>query len=129
MVKSLIASFVLVLFLAPAVPMALAQIPQPPQVINLPTSDQTSITDTGTIFQSVCTVLNYVFTALIILAILFVLIAAFKYLTAGGDPEKVKAASKTLIFAAVAVAVGILAQAVPIIVGNFIGAGSGFNVC
>jgi hypothetical protein len=129
MIKSLIASLVLVVFLAPAVPMALAQIQQPDQVINLPAPDQTGITDTGTIFDSICTVLNYVFTALIILAILFVLIAAFKYLTAGGDPEKVKAASKTLIFAAVAVAVGILAQAIPIIVGNFIGAGGGFQVC
>jgi hypothetical protein len=126
MVKSLIAIGVLGLILAPV---AFAQIQQPPDVITLPGPHDTGITDTHTIFQSICTILNYVFTGLIILAILFVLIAAFRYLTAGGDPEKVKSASKTLIYAAVAVAVGILAQAIPIIVGNFLGAGSGFNVC
>lgn len=125
MVKSLIAAGVLALLIAPV---ALAQIPDNAPIV-IPGPNDTGITDTNTIFQSICTILNYVFTGLIILAILFVLIAAFRYLTAGGDPEKVKTASKTLIYAAVAVAVGILAQAIPIIVGNFLGAGSGFNVC
>lgn len=68
-----------------------------------------------------CTAINWAFTILIIIAIVFVLIAAFKYLTAAGDPEKVKSASHTLVYAAVAVAVGILAKGIPLIVGNFFG--------
>lgn len=99
-----------------------------PAPIPIPGGQDTGIQDTDSIFATICIILDYIFTALIILAIIFVLIAAFKYLTAGGDPEKVKAASKTLIYAAVAVAVGILAQAIPIIVGNFLGVG-GFQIC
>jgi formate-dependent nitrite reductase membrane component NrfD len=58
------------------------------------------------------------FTFLIVLAIVFVLVAAFKYLTAAGDPEKVKSASHTLIYAAVAVVIAILAKGVPLIIGS-----------
>jgi len=125
MVKSLLALFVLALVFAP-VTISFAQVQEAP--LTIPGGQDTGITDTGSIFDTVCIILDYIFTGLIILAIIFVLIAAFRYLTAGGDPEKVKAASKTLIYAAVAVAVGILAQAIPIIVGNFLGVG-GFQVC
>ena len=40
----------------------------------------------------ICTIINWFFWLLIVLTIIFVLVAAFKYLTAGGDPEKVKSA-------------------------------------
>lgn len=123
--KSFIAVAVLALVLAP-VAVSFAQLEPAP--ITIPGGQDTGITDTGSLFDTICVILDYIFTGLIILAIIFVLIAAFKYLTAGGDPEKVKAASKTLIYAAVAVAVGIIAQAIPIIVGNFLGVG-GFEVC
>src|SRR5690242_5782849 len=128
MTKSIIAAVVLGLMLAPA---AFAAIPPPPNNIVIPGSNDTGITDTNSIGNSICQLLNYAFYGLILLAIVFVLIAAFKYLTAQGDPEKVKSASKTLIYAAVAVAVGILAQAIPLIVGSFLGltGGAGLRVC
>lgn len=75
----------------------------------------------------VCKAVNWIFTFLILIAIIFALIAAFKYLTAAGDPEKVKGASHTLIYAAVAVGVGIIAKGVPLIVGSFFG--STFTGC
>ena len=74
-----------------------------------------TVSDLGTI---VCKAIGWIFTFLIITAIIFVLIAAFKYLTAAGDPEKVKSASHTLIYAAVAVAVALLAKGIPVIVGT-----------
>lgn len=74
-----------------------------------------------------CTiVVNWLFTFLIILAVVFILVAAFRYLTAGGDPEKVKGASHSLIYAAVAIVVAILARAVPLIVASLFGI-SGFT--
>lgn len=88
----------------------------------------TPITDIPGVLRSICTAVDWIFTFLIIIAIIFVLIAAFKYLTAAGDPEKVKAASHNLIYAAVAVAVGIVAQGVPLIVGNFF-TGVAFTGC
>jgi hypothetical protein len=101
--------------------------------VGLPSPTETNIgTDTGGIIRFVCTVFNYVFFALLLAAVGFVLLAAYRYLTAAGDPEAVSKANKTLIFAAVAVAVALLARAVPVIVGNFVlnsNQGSSFDVC
>lgn len=71
-------------------------------------------------FQAfICNVIvGWLFTFLIILSIVFVLLAAFKYLTASGDPEKVKAASHQLIYAAVAIIVAIFARGVPLIIAS-----------
>lgn len=83
---------------------------------------------TGTNVQQVfalgCTIVNLLFAALIFVTIFFVVLAAFKYLTAGGDPEKVKAASHQLLFAAVAIVVALLAKGLPSIVNSIVG-GSG----
>lgn len=77
--------------------------------------------------QFICTtVVNWLFTFVVILAIVFVLIAAFKYLTAAGDPEKVKSASHNLIYAAVAVVVALLARGMPLLIGSLFGQ-SGFQ--
>lgn len=97
-------------FLAPFV--ALAQAPTAP-VAPVQTYDQIiALLDKAT---------NWLFAILIAVAIIFILVAAFRYLTAGGDPEKVGKANHALIFAAVAVAVAIVAKAIPILVKNFIG--------
>lgn len=53
---------------------------------------------------------------LIALAGLFVIYAAYLYLTAAGDEEKVKQAKNVLIYAAVAIAVGLLSRALGFIV-------------
>lgn len=58
---------------------------------------------------------------LIAVAVLFVVLAAFKYLTASGDAEKVGEANKQILYAVVAVAVGLLATAVPTVVGSILG--------
>lgn len=65
-------------------------------------------------------VLRWVATAFWILAALFIFIAAYKYLTAGGDPEKVKSASSNLLWAVVAIAIAIMAYGLPVLVGNFL---------
>lgn len=70
-----------------------------------------------------CTTINWIFWLLIVLTIIFVLVAAFKYLTAAGDPEKVKGAGNTLLYAAVAVVVALIAKGLPLIVSSFIGGG------
>lgn len=57
------------------------------------------------------TITNWLFTILLTLAVLFVIIAAYKYLMSGGG-EEVGQAHKMLLYAAVAVAVAILARGV-----------------
>jgi hypothetical protein len=73
------------------------------------------------VFSLGCTIVNLLFAVLIFATIFFVVLAAFKYLTAGGDPEKVKAASHQLLFAAIAIVVALLAKGLPSIVNSIVG--------
>jgi fumarate reductase subunit D len=79
------------------------------------------VRDINDIFQIIERLLSWLFALFILAAIFFVLWAAFKYLTSGGDPSKVGEATNRLIFAAVAIAVALLAASVQFIVGDLIG--------
>lgn len=94
----------------------------------IPASNVTTVTG---IFNIICALLGWMFILFIILAVVFVIVAAFKYLTAGGDAEKVGTANHMLIYAVVAVAVAVLARAIPVIVANFFNASAGaaLGVC
>ena len=81
------------------------------------------------VLNLVCVVFDWAFYFLIALAVIFIIVAAFKYLTAGGDAEKVKGAGNTLLYAAVAVGVGLLARAIPLIVASFLGASGNIGAC
>lgn len=83
------------------------------------------VQDTGKVMDLICLILSWIFTAAIVLSIVIVLMAAFKYMTAAGDPEKLKTAHKMLMYVAVGVAVAILARTIPILVGSFFGQGPG----
>jgi len=65
-------------------------------------------------------ILTWVATIFWIAAALFVLYAGFLYLTAGGDTEKVQKANHQLIYAVVAIIVGILAFGLPALVDAFL---------
>lgn len=88
----------------------------------------TSITSLSSVLNLLCTVFAWAFYFLIVVAVIFVIVAAFRYLTAAGDPEKVKAAGSTLLYAAIAIGVALLARAVPLVIGSFLGA-SGVSSC
>jgi fumarate reductase subunit D len=68
--------------------------------------------------QILSTVINWLTGLLILLAVVFIIWAAFIYLTAGGDTEKVGKANKMLIYAAVAIAIALLAQGIVYIVAQ-----------
>ncbi len=91
----------------------------------------TNTVTVSTITQSICNVIGWVFFGFVVLSVIMVLVAAFKYLTAAGDPEKVKSASHTLLYAAVAIVVALLARALPGLVGSVTGLTNttGFNTC
>jgi hypothetical protein len=85
------------------------------QIETLPPSPVSSV-------QGIIDVLNFViriiFTLLMIAAIAFILYAAFKYLTAMGDAAKVQEAHRALLWAAVAIAVALIATGVRSIVNS-----------
>jgi magnesium-transporting ATPase (P-type) len=99
---------------------AFAQISQPP--VTAP-SNYTNINQVTGAAGIICVIINWIFWLLIVLTIIFVLIAAFRYLTAAGDPEKVKKAGQTLLYAAIAIIVALIAKGLPLLVSSFIGGG------
>lgn len=87
-------------------------------------TDVRSVPRTNLTFQGALglfnTIIDYLFTILLVLAVVFIIIAAFRYLTAAGDEEKVGKAHKTLLYAVVAIAVALLAQGIVFIVEELI---------
>lgn len=67
------------------------------------------------------TVIRWLFTILMVMAVVMIIYAAFLYLTSGGDEEKVGKAHKMIINAIIAVAVAFLAQGVSFVVAQLLG--------
>ncbi len=71
---------------------------------------QVPAVSTGAVTGALTTISNFALGILIALAVIFIITAAFKYLTSKGDAKEVSAAKDMLIYALVAVVVGILAK-------------------
>lgn len=67
------------------------------------------------------TITNWLFTFLLLMAVIFFVMAGYKYLTSGGG-EEVSSAHKMVVYGAVAVAVGALAQGISFVVQKLVGA-------
>lgn len=67
---------------------------------------------------ALCTIASYMFFILIALSVIFVIIAAYQYLTSRGDETKVGNATKTITYAAVAIVVVLLAKGFPLVVAS-----------
>lgn len=67
------------------------------------------VEDVPGLINAIAGIVKWVYTIFFIVAVMFILIAAFNYLTAGGQPEKIKSAHTQLIYAAIAVAIALLA--------------------
>lgn len=73
------------------------------------------------LFGIIVKISNYFFTVLLLLAVIFVIVAAFRYLTAGGEAEDISKAHQSLIYAGVAILVGVLAKTIIFVVGQIAG--------
>lgn len=96
--------------------LAAAQIQSPPQA---------PVTRIEDLIRVLNTLVNWLFAILMIIAVIFIFYAAYLYLTAGGDPEKVKTATKQLVFAAIAIGVALIAQGVKFVVSQLLGGPTG----
>lgn len=92
------------------VPMALAQEVVPTGTINDIAGFRTLAT----------TAMNWVFTFFLIVAVIFLIVGGFQYLTAGGDPEKQTGARSRIIYSLIGVAVAVLALTLIRIIGSFL---------
>lgn len=73
------------------------------------------------LFDTVFNIVQYLFW---VIAGIFIIYAAFKYLTAQGDPEKVGVARQMVIYAVIAIAIALLAMVMDDIIENFLGGGA-----
>lgn len=124
MKKILIAGLACSLLLSFA-PLASAQCANPP--CGVPDPSQTILGEgndgiTGGV-ALVTKITNWLFTILLILAVLFIIVAAFKYLFSGGSEESVGTAHKMLIYAVVAIAVAFLARGIVFVVQELVTSG------
>ena len=67
-------------------------------------------------------VTDWIFAALVAVAGILVILGAFNIVTAGGSSDKVASGRNYIIYAAVGLAVGLLARAIPAIVRMIVGA-------
>jgi len=65
-------------------------------------------------------IVNWLFTILLVVAVIFIIFAAFTFVTAGGDPEKVNTARNQVMYALIGVAVALLAKGLVILVQTII---------
>lgn len=90
------------------------------EVANIPGVDRIGPSTVGGVVDIIRQVVRWVYIIFFIIAVLLIIFAAFTYLTAGGDPEKVAEAKNRLIYATVAIAVAFLAVGFEVIVRNFL---------
>lgn len=89
----------------------------------------TSATGSSGIEGFLCGALAWVFWGLILLSVVMAIISAYRYVTSGGEPEKVSKAGKTLLYTAIALVVALIAAGLPNIIGSFLGASGSFSAC
>ena len=98
--------------------LALAQEPQLPPVQDL---------DIQTVFEILQRFVTWMFTGLLIVAVVFIIVGAFKYLTSQGDPGGTQEATRMIIYAGVAVAAALLSIGILSLVGELVGAEGNWN--
>jgi amino acid transporter len=65
-------------------------------------------------------IVKWVYIIFFIIAVMFILFAAFNYLSGAGNPEKLKKAHDMIIYAAIAIAIALLAVGAVTIIKNFL---------
>ncbi|MDP3901415.1 MAG: hypothetical protein Q8Q37_00355 [bacterium] len=85
---------------------------------NIVLAQSSNVQDVGDVVRVLDNIVNWLFAFLLASALIFILIAAYAYLSAGGDQEEIKKAHRMIFYAAIAIAVGLLSRSVVPIVGS-----------
>lgn len=64
---------------------------------------------------------DWIFVVLLVAATIFIVLAAFQFITQGGDPGAVTQARTKLLWAAVGIVVAVMAKGIPIVIRNIVG--------
>lgn len=80
------------------------------------------VTSKEDVFKIMKNILNFMYTGFFILAIIFILLAAYKYLFAKDDPDAISSATRSIMYAAVAIAIALMSTGANFIIKSLIGA-------
>lgn len=86
----------------------------------VPETLPTNITTQTDLLRVVTTIVNWIFTIFIVISVIFIMIAAFDFVTGGDDPEKISKARQRIIWAIAGIAVALLARAIPTVLKTII---------
>lgn len=116
--KKITSVLLLIAYLVGGTPLAALAAPAltPPKEL-LPTG----VADIPALRNEILTIANWVFSFLLAVAVIYVLIGAFGYLTSGGDAEAQTKARTRIVYGLVGVGVGTLAFALVNIVTKYFG--------
>lgn len=64
---------------------------------------------------------DWLFTILLVVAVIFIILAAYNFVTAAGDPEKVGTARTQVMWALIGIVVALLAKGLVILVRTMVG--------
>ena len=96
--------------------LAVAQADFPPVADSQPSPHGLEETD---VMASLGNIADWIFYILIGVAVLFIVIAGIEYVTAQGDPEKIKSAGQKVLYALIGIIVAALAKGLVILVQYF----------
>ena len=71
------------------------------------------------VMRTLQNIINWLFVILLVVAVIFIVIGGLMYVTAQGDPEKVKKASQYVLYALIGVIVALLARGLVTLVQKF----------
>ncbi len=78
-------------------------------------------TDVGGVWRLLCTLFGWLFMGIMFVAVVYIILAAYNYLTASGDAKKVEKANHMLLYAVIGVVVAVLARNIPRIAASIVG--------
>jgi len=81
----------------------------------------TDITTGEDLVETIEGIADWIFIALLVASVIFIVLAAFQFITSGGDPNAVGEARRKLLYAAIGIVVGTLAKAIPLAIRNITG--------
>jgi len=88
----------------------------------VPTYGEEIITTPQEFIDLIKSITKWIFSIVMAIAILFIILAAWYFLTAAGNPEAIAKARQMLIYAIVGIAVALLAAGLPALINAFLGA-------
>jgi len=87
----------------------------------VPTYGEEIITTPQEFIDLIKGITKWIFSIVMAIAILFIILAAWYFLTAAGNPEAIAKARQMLIYAIVGIAVALLAAGLPALINAFLG--------